>query len=103
MVFHTHPTAALTINDLQEVNGALHGVRRRWYYIGLELNLDSEELITLREEYDDKFTKCLDRMLQMWLKRRDPPATWQALVDALKERTVDEEGVAMDIAKKYLK
>ncbi len=40
-------------------------------------------------------------MLRMWLKRIDRPATWQALVDALKEKTVDEEGVAWDIAEKY--
>ncbi len=90
--------AYLSVNDLRVVHKALYRVRQKWHPIGLELDLELADLSNIKDQYaNEGIDRCLMEMLVVWLKRLTPRPTWQSLVAALKEVTVDEKGVAADI------
>ena len=86
----------LSIEDLKEVRGLLYPVRRKWYSIGIELKIKIGELDTIKynHRFDSDPGDCLIELLKIWLKSINPPPTWKALGDALKEDTVDEAELA---------
>lgn len=101
-----HPTPTqkiLTEKDLPDVLKALRDARGKWKEIGLVLGIPITDLNTIEMESDNKVDKCLENMITIWLKRRSLNPSWQSLIEALKEPTVGEEGVADDIEKKYVK
>lgn len=79
----------LTIQNLKEVRRLLYSARRKWYSIGIELELDIEELNTIKVKYSDP-GECLTEMIQLWLKSNDPSPSWKTLGEALESDPVDE-------------
>ena len=77
----------------------LLGVKRKWYCIGLELNLQVDTLENIQHEDSDD-SKCLRKMLIIWLKQINPVPSWEALVSALKGQTVEEPQLAEQIRQK---
>ena len=78
---------------LKEARRLLYSVRIKWYSIGVELEIRTGELDTIRATYSDP-GECLTEMLKIWLKSINPLPTWKALKDALAAKPVDEEALA---------
>ena len=64
--------------------------RAKWYYIGLELNIDAASLDAIEKENPRDVQDCLRALLKKWLRRAKPEPTWGALMEALKSPLVDE-------------
>ena len=65
--------------------------------------MKTSHLKVIRNDYHDEADLCLTEMLTDWLKRMNPPPTWEALVDALKSQTVGYEQLADTIEKTHCK
>ncbi len=86
----------LTISDCKEVYDRLHPQRLKWKPIGERLNLDTNDLENIDDEYRSNEQR-LRKMIHDWLRRSSLKPTWQSLIDALRHRTVNEEGAAEDL------
>ncbi len=93
----------LTTEHLKVVRSELWDVRHKWRKIGVELDLWLAELECIQAKHKDDFGACLEDMIIVLLKQTELKVTWGIIVAALKEPTVGEEGVAFDIADKYLR
>ena len=82
--------------------GELLDVSDKWFNLGLELQLRVGTLRRLRNEYPD-LSEALREMLFHWLKKVDPPPTWEGLACALESRTVGEPRLAEQLRTKYCK
>ena len=91
---------AVGINDLKDVIDVLFDVSRKWYYIGLQLNIQVDILENIKHQESDDSNR-LREMLIIWLKQVNPLPSWEALVSALKGRTVGEAQLAEQIQQKY--
>ena len=86
--------AHLTKNDLAMVKKFLFGARKKWYNIGLELNVKSDKLDDIKDEYGTKHDECLREMLKIWLKSYPIKPTWNQLAKALAEEAIEENELA---------
>lgn len=91
---------ALTIDDLADVQSALWEARSQWFNIGVQLRLKVADLeaIDCRQgiNLEAKFTE----MIIAWLKQ-GKRCTWTALIEVLKDHTVNQPEVARQIKTKY--
>ena len=92
----------LTSGDLKKVLDSLWEARTEWFYIGIQLDMETSDLKVIKKNHDEAGL-CFTKMLTEWLKRMNPPPTWKALVDALKSRTVGYEQLADTIEKTHCK
>ena len=83
----------LTILDLKDVRTLLYEVRRKWYDIGIELEIPIGKLDTIKAKLLDDYGACLVEMIKEWLNSGEA-ATWEALVEALRAKPVDEGKLA---------
>lgn len=90
----------LTVDNLYEVYSKVYPQMLKWRPMGLCLKLPHFILANIEDQYRDN-AKCLEKMLLAWL-RKGQDTTWQALIDALRELIVGEEGAAEDL-EEYLK
>ena len=88
----------LGVNDLSCVQEKLLDVSHKWFNIGLKLKLSVGTLERLRNQYPDVST-CLREILLEWLKKVDPPSTWEGLACALESRVVGEARLAEQLRK----
>ena len=56
----------------------------------------------IKETNGGNIGKCLTEMLTLWLKQVDPPATWSAIIAALRQPTVGFNKLAKQIEKMYV-
>ena len=96
------PATTLGMNDLNCVRKELLDVSHKWFDIGLELELVVGVLDRLRYQYPDPST-CLREMLFEWLKKVEPPPTWEGVACALESRVVGEARLAEQLRMKYCK
>ena len=80
--------------NLKEVRELLYDVRRKWYDIGIELELDHEELDNIKAAHPQELLNCLNEMIKKWLKSTKPQARWKALEAALRAAPVGEVKIA---------
>lgn len=97
---HTATNKTLTEDDYKDVLEAVYPARGRWWFIGVVLELDTEELDCIKTKCANKIDECLAEMIRKWLKTRSLGPNWLTLVDALEDQLVGEEGVAADIKEK---
>ena len=88
------------MSDLSCVREELLDVSSKWFDIGLKLKLSVGVLERVRDQYADSST-ALREMLLHWLKKVDPPPTWEGLACALESRTVGEPRLAEQLRTKY--
>lgn len=100
---HTGTNKTLTEDDYKDVLEAVYPAMGKWWWIGLELGLNQEELERIKTKCANNIDECLAEMIRKWLKTRSLNPNWLTLVDALKHRIVGEEGVAADVKKKFVK
>ena len=70
-----------------------------WYEIGVELFDAGDEIVlnTISENHSKDVNKCAGEMLKLWIAR-NPDATWNQLIKALKEPHIKLNTVAKKIA-----
>ena len=78
-----HPQNSLSIKDhLREVFKELLPLASQWQIIGTLLNVPPEKLDCIKQDYS-RGLDSLREMVTAWLKRIDPPPTWEQLVEAV--------------------
>ena len=90
------------MNDLKAIRTAIWDARSDWQDIGIELGLKVTDLEAIDETNRGNVDKCFSKMLTLWLKRANPPPTWSAMVEALKEPAVGFEDLAEEVESKFL-
>ena len=86
--------------QLKDLMDALyHKVADKWKMIGVQLDIPMGKLSGIAEKFQRDPQICLVEMLETWLERVDPPATWAAIVDAVK--FLGEEQLGKELREKY--
>ena len=92
----------LAPDDLEEVYDALHSARTKWRHIGRKLGIKRHDLKNIEDQYGPKGNdRCLEEMLDIFLKSPDLSPTWQTVINALKHEVVGEGTLGDDIERKY--
>lgn len=104
-VKHTVPTYAglLTVNDLRTVHKAVWDAHTKWMDIGLELDLRVADLTAIDEAHHGDVGRCFNEMLSLWLRKVDPPATWSAMVAALRDPDIGYGDLAEQVENMYIR
>ena len=85
---------------LKDLVEELFGVKKKWYSIGLQLNVSDDTLDNIDAECKDVHTVTLRRMLQEWRKQEE--TSWAALVNALQSQSVSEFTLAKNLKGRYI-
>ena len=86
--------------QLKDLMSALyHKVADKWKMIGVLLDIPKGKLAGIAEKNRDNPHSCLVEMLETWLERVNPPATWAAIVDAVE--FLGEEQLGKELRDKY--
>ena len=76
--------------DVKEVREFLYEVRKKWYDIGIELDVPIEQLDIIKcQENEQGQGVCLRELLKVRLRFIEP-VTWKVVGDALKASAVNE-------------
>ena len=85
---------------LKDLMDALfHKVADQWKMIGVLLEIPKGKLASISEKCRGDPHICLVEMLETWLERVDPPATWAAIIDAVD--FLGEEQLGKKLREKY--
>ena len=85
------------LKDLLDV--LYHKVADKWKMIGVLLEIPKGKLASIAEKCRGDPHSCLVTMLETWLKRVDPPATWAAIIEAVE--FLGEEQLGKELREKY--
>ena len=85
---------------LNFVRKELFDARAKWYDIGIELDIPTSTLKSIKSMYNSP-ADCLVDMLDTWLKQIDPKPSWKVLINALEQPTVAEKQLAKRLRHKY--
>ena len=88
--------------ELRVLLNELVDVRRKWYDIGIQLNIPDEILEDISSACKDDYSLALRRLMQHWLKEIEPRATWADLVKALRARAVNEQNLAKNLEERFV-
>jgi len=77
-----------------------HKVADKWKTIGLYLKIPDRKLSGIAEKYPHDPHKCLVEMVETWLERVHPPATWDAIAEAV--GFLGEDQLGRELREKYL-
>ena len=92
-----HPAPKPILKDL--MSSLYHRMADKWKPLGILLEIPEGTLATIDERKMGDPQQCLLEMLEWWLKRMDPPATWSAIAEAV--RFLGEEQLAEDLLHRY--
>ena len=82
------------------VDALYHKVADKWRMIGILFEIPKAKLAHIAEKYRGDPHTCLLNMLETWLERVDPPATWTAIIEAVE--FLGEEQLGKELREKYL-
>ena len=86
--------------QLRDLMDALyHKVADRWRTIGLYLEIPKGKLAGIAANCRDNPQNCLLAMLEIWVERVNPPATWAAIIEAVE--FLGDEQLGKELRKKY--
>lgn len=74
--------------------------RAKWYFIGLALGINPNDLDSIKTKCRENPDECLTETLKVFLKENDPKATWARLADALEDSSVGEGYLADELRQK---
>ena len=92
-------TRELGINDLNVVFDALVPVSVKYEFFGIQIGFEMSEIDGIRRQFPDS-RQCLLRILRIRLGKT-PALTWKDIDTALRSKSVNESGLAIDIQKEY--
>ena len=85
---------------LKDLMDALyHKVADKWKMIGLYLEIPKGKLAGIAENFQRDPHSCLVEMLETWLERVHPPATWAAIIEAVE--FLGEEKLGEELREEY--
>ena len=85
--------------SVKRVQNELYGARTKWFDLGLELELDTGILASIKKDHRDT-GECFRETIIAWFDSSSAK-TWSTLVNALKARPVGYEHLATKIEEKY--
>ena len=85
----------LDLDDLKHILRTTWEARRRWYNIGLALNISPYKIDVIKHEYASDPGDCLREILMLWLKESVP--TWKEMIEVLRSPMVGFEHIAENI------
>ena len=89
----------MTLKDLGYVVTCLHGVKHKWFFIGLQL-IDYVKLAEIeRERHEEQLS--MTKMLSTALSQQQT-ITWRRIIEVLCISGVDENVYAQDLEKRLL-
>jgi len=90
---HTKPV----LKDLMDA--LYHEVADKWKEIGVLLEIPKGTLASIAEKCQHDPHKCLLEMLETWLERIHPPASWATIIEAVE--FLGEEKLGSELKSKY--
>ena len=100
IIMNTETASTLNGKDIKLVRREIYDARAKWYDIGIELEISTGTLKSIKAMYDGP-SECLREMLDTWLKQVDPKPSWKVLITALEQPTVGEKQLADSLKHKY--
>jgi len=86
--------------QLRDLVGSLyHKVADKWKMIGVLLEISTGTLTGIAEKCQHDPHKCLLEMLEIWLKRIHPPASWATIIEAVE--FLGEEQLGRELKDNY--
>ena len=89
-------------DHLSTVYAALRDARAKYYFIGLELGLDPNDLDNVHLQYRGDADESLRRVLQLFLRRASPPPMWNDLAKALESPGVGYGALAQKVRTEHM-
>ena len=87
---------------LKYLNRYVRGsVGSKWHDLGIELLDLDDDLDRIEAESNNDLDKCCTKMFQLWL-RKQPSASWNQLIKALREPSVELHALATKIEQMFL-
>ena len=81
------------------MNALYHKVADKWETIGVYLEISMGQLTGIAAKCQHDPHKCLLGMLDTWLKRVHPPATWATIIEAVE--FLGEEQLGKELREKH--
>ena len=77
-----------------------HTVASKWKTIGILLEIPKGKLAGIERKCQHDPHSCLVELLETWLERVNPPATWSSIIDAVE--FLGEEQLGKQLREKYI-
>ena len=88
--------SSYSVPTLNQLSAELRDFKK-WYLLGLQLNLGTDTLDSIEKAHDSSYRQCI-KMVQHWISSSNNP-TWRDVHEAL--RSIGESVIAAEIASKY--
>ena len=88
--------SSYSVPTLNQLSAELRDFKK-WYLLGLQLNLGTDTLDSIEKAHDSSDRQCI-KMVQHWISSSNNP-TWRDVHEAL--RNIGESVIAAEIASKY--
>ena len=93
--------SATTKPQLRDLMDALyHKVADKWKMIGVLIEIPKGTLAAIAERCQHDPHRCLIEMLEVWLERIHPPASWATMIEAVK--FLGEEQLGKKLTDRYI-
>lgn len=79
---------------------SIHDAKAKWEVIGIALGIGRNDIDIIRK-HSTNVNDYFREILEVWLKRIDPPPSWESLVRALRSPMVGHTKLAESIAVKH--
>ena len=89
------------IPDFKTVLNFVWKARSTWFNLGLQLNIEMEELQSIGQKFNHDSENCLQETLLRWLQMTDPTPSWEDLATALEGDCIDYYFIASEIREKF--
>ena len=80
----------------------LIGINREWNMLATVLEVPQHEIDAIETNHSHDVKKCLEKMVDKWLKLQGSRASWTTLSQALRHPLVGRPDIAECIEQKYL-
>ena len=87
------PTLKVVLKELY------NKVASKWENIGILLDIDDGPLSKIKADNRGDSGDCLREMFRIWLKKVDPPPSWNDIVEALE--CLGEEKLSQELKGRY--
>ena len=84
----------------KDLENELHDVKTKWRAIGVQLELPQATLKSIAYANPTDANQAFSAMMDEWLRQESDPS-WEAIIDALRSRSVGENALASKLEDKY--
>ena len=86
-------TSILSSKPKRQTLNKYHDLHKKWYLLGLELEIDDEDMDNIEDKYSDDSMRMV-KIFRVWLEKGKNP-TYRTLLKALVD--IDKKGIAQSI------